>query len=172
MYFCFQPQKNMTRTTGQKNKKSILQEITLTNPQRLVFGSFLVILGVLVFISILSYFFTGNSDQSTLNSFTNRAIPTNNWLSKIGAWVSHLLVYKGFGIASFLFSGLLVISGVSVLMNTSKQRLFRHWIWGTLIVIWFSMTLGYVFKSLPNLGGTIGYQLNLFLQDYIGKIGT
>ena len=48
----------MTRTTGQKNKKSILPEITLTNPQRLVFGSFLVILGVLVFISILSYFFT------------------------------------------------------------------------------------------------------------------
>ena len=46
----------MTRTTGQKNKKSILPEITLTNPQRLVFGSFLVILGVLVFISILSYF--------------------------------------------------------------------------------------------------------------------
>ena len=172
MYFCFQPQKRMTRTTGQKNKKSILPEITLTNPQRLVFGSFLVILGVLVFISILSYFFTGNSDQSTLNSFTNRAIPTNNWLSKIGAWVSHLLVYKGFGIASFLFSGLLVISGVSVLMNTSKQRLFRHWIWGTIIIIWCSITLGYVFKSLPNLGGTIGYQLNLFLQDYIGKIGT
>ncbi|MGC6525651.1 MAG: DNA translocase FtsK, partial [Flavobacteriaceae bacterium] len=48
----------------------------------------------------------------------------------------------------------------------------RHWIWGTLIIIWCSMTLGYVFKSLPNLGGTIGYQLNLFLQDYIGKIGT
>jgi len=162
----------MTRTTGQKNKKSILPEITLTNPQRLVFGSFLVILGVLVFISILSYFFTGSSDQSALNGFTNRAIPTNNWLSKIGAWMSHLLVFKGFGIASFLFSGLLVISGVSVLMNTSKQRLFRHWIWGTLIIIWCSMTLGYVFKSLPNLGGTIGYQLNLFLQDYIGKIGT
>ena len=162
----------MTRTTGQKNKKSILPEITLTNPQRLVFGSFLVILGVLVFISILSYFFTGNSDQSALNGFTNRAIPANNWLSKIGAWMSHLLVFKGFGIASFLFSGLLVISGVSVLMNTSKQRLFRHWIWGTLIIIWCSMTLGYVFKSLPNLGGTIGYQLNLFLQDYIGKIGT
>ena len=152
----------MTRTTGQKNKKSILQEITLTNPQRLVFGSFLVISGVLVFISILSYFFTGNSDQSTLNSFTNSSIQTNNWLSKIGAWMSHLLVYRGFGISSFVFSGLLVISGVSVLMNTPKQRLFRHWIWGTLIIIWCSITLGYVFESLPNLGGTIGFQLNLF----------
>ena len=162
----------MTRTTGQKNKKSILPEITLTNPQRLVFGSFLVILGLLVFISIISYFFTGDSDQSTLGNFTNRTIPTNNWLSKFGAWISHLLVYKGFGIASVLFSGLLAISGITVLMNTSKQRLFRHWFWGTLIIIWLSITTGYAFNAFPALGGVIGYQMNLFLQDYIGKIGT
>ncbi|MGC6438141.1 MAG: DNA translocase FtsK [Flavobacteriaceae bacterium] len=162
----------MTRTTGQKNKKSILPEITLTNPQRLVFGSFLVILGLLVFISIISYFFTGDSDQSTLGNFTNRTIPTNNWLSKFGAWISHLLVYKGFGIASVLFSGLLAISGVTVLMNTSKQRLFRHWFWGTLIIIWLSITTGYAFNAFPALGGVIGYEMNLFLQDYIGKIGT
>ena len=25
---------------------------------------------------------------------------------------------------------------------------------------------------MPNLGGTIGYELNLFLSDYTGKIGT
>lgn len=162
----------MTRTTGQKNKKSILTEITLTNPQRLVFGSFLVILGLLVFISIISYFFTGDSDQSTLGNFTNRTIPTNNWLSKFGAWISHLLVYKGFGIASVLFSGLLAISGITVLMNTSKQRLFRHWFWGILIIIWLSITTGYAFNAFPALGGVIGYEMNLFLQDYIGKIGT
>ena len=162
----------MTRKTGQKNKKSILPEITLTNPQRLVFGSFLVILGLLVFISILSYFFTGDSDQSVLNDFTNRTVTTKNWLSKIGAWISNLLVYKGFGIASFIFSILLVISGVTILMNTSKQRLFNHWIWGILAIIWFSVAMGYVFNSFPNLGGTIGFQLNLFFQDYIGKIGT
>ncbi|MDG1778684.1 MAG: DNA translocase FtsK [Flavobacteriaceae bacterium] len=162
----------MTRTSAKKNKKPILPEITLTNPQRLVLGSFLVIFGVLVFIAILSYFFTGESDQSTLNEFTSRAVPTKNWLSKIGAWVSHLLVYNGFGIASFLFSGLLVLSGITVLMNTSKQRLFRHWVWGVLGIIWASITFGYAFQYLPNLGGTVGYQLNLFLQDYIGKIGT
>jgi S-DNA-T family DNA segregation ATPase FtsK/SpoIIIE len=162
----------MTRTSAKKNKKSILPEITLTNPQRLVFGSFLVILGLLVFISILSYFFTGDSDQSALSGFSNRSITTNNWLSKIGAWISDVLVYKGFGVASFIFSGLFVVSGVTVLMNTSKERLFNHWIWGVLAIIWFSITMGYVFNSFPNLGGTIGYQLNVFFQDYIGKLGT
>jgi S-DNA-T family DNA segregation ATPase FtsK/SpoIIIE len=28
------------------------------------------------------------------------------------------------------------------------------------------------FFTLPELGGTIGYELNLLLQDYIGKTGT
>lgn len=149
-----------------------IKKFSLTNPQRLVLGSFLILFGLLVFISIISYFFTGNSDQSTLGSFTNRAIPADNWLSKFGAWVSHLLVYKGFGIASVLFAGLLLISGVTVLMNTSKQRLFRHWFWGILIIIWLSITTGYAFNAFPALGGVIGYQMNLFLQDYIGKIGT
>ncbi len=162
----------MTRTSANKNKKKILPEITLTNPQRLVFGSFLVIFGLLIFISILSYFFTGESDQSILNRFTSRDIQSNNWLSKIGAWISHFLVFKGFGIASFICSGLFIVSGVSVLMNTSKQRLFRHWVWGVLGIIWISITFGFAFQKLPNLGGSIGYQLNLFLQDYIGKIGT
>jgi S-DNA-T family DNA segregation ATPase FtsK/SpoIIIE len=32
--------------------------------------------------------------------------------------------------------------------------------------IWFFAT------SVPELGGTVGYELNLFLQDYIGKTGT
>ena len=147
-------------------------KLTLNNSQRLVFGSFLVLLGVVLFFSIVSYFFTGESDQSTLVDFGNRTVTTKNWLSKLGAWLSHLLVFKGFGVASVLLAGLLGLSGFSVLANNPKQRLYRHWVWGTFIIIWLSIGFGFIFKSYPNLGGTIGYELNLFFQDYIGKIGT
>ena len=149
-----------------------LQHFSLSNAQRLVLGSFLILFSVLLLLSIVSYFFTGESDQSILGDFTNRSVETKNWLSKIGAWISHLLVFKGFGVASILFSGLVAMSGITVLLNTSKQRLYRQWIWGTLIVIWTSITFGFLFSSFPNLGGIIGFQLNLFFQDYIGKIGT
>ena len=91
-------------------------------------------------------------------------MPTKNWLSKLGAWLSHLLVFKGFGVASVLLAGLLGLSGLSVLANTPKQRLYRHWVWGTFIIIWLSIGFGFIFKSYPNLGGTIGYELNLFFQ--------
>ena len=161
--------KSTTKTTQKRFSKL---NFTLTNSQRLVLGSFLVILGILLFISLLSYLFTGESDQSVLCDFTNRTVETNNWLSKVGAWISQLLIYKGFGISSFIFSGLLFLSGISVLANSSKKRLWRNWFWGTLVLIWGSMLFGFAFETAPKLGGVIGFELNILLQDYVGKIGT
>ena len=162
--------KTSKKTTPQK--RFSIPQFTLNNSQRLVLGSFLIILGILLFIALLSYLFTGQSDQSVLGDFTSRDATANNWLSKVGAWVSHLLIYKGFGIASFLVSGLIFLSGVSVVSNSSRKRLFRNWFWGTLIIIWSAALFGFAFENFPSLGGIIGYELNLFSQDYIGKIGT
>ncbi|MEC8723718.1 MAG: DNA translocase FtsK 4TM domain-containing protein, partial [Bacteroidota bacterium] len=75
---------------------------SLSSSQQLVLGSFLILLGIILGLSIVSYFFTGESDQSALNDFTNRSTPTENWLSKSGAWISHFLVFKGFGVASII----------------------------------------------------------------------
>jgi len=161
--------KSSTKTTQKRFSKL---KFTLTNSQRLVLGSFLVILGILLFISLLSYLFTGESDQSVIGDFTNRSVQTDNWLSKVGAWISQLLVYKGFGVSSFIFSGLLLLSGISVLANSSKKRLWRNWLWGTLLVIWGSILFGFAFHTAPKLGGVIGYELNILFQDYTGKIGT
>ena len=99
-------------------------KLTLNNSQRLVFGSFLVLLGVVLFFSIVSFFFTGESDQSTLVDFGNRTVPTKNWLSKLGAWLSHLLVFKGFGVASLLFAGLLLSIGNNFLILLSLFLLY------------------------------------------------
>ena len=132
----------------------------------------LLILGILLFIAFLSYFFTGEADQSTLSEFGSRDVAAENWLSKIGAWVSHLFIYRGFGIASFILSGLIFISGIYVLLNINKARLRRHWFWGILIVIWTSILFGFLNQQNPILGGTIGYEMNDLIQDYIGKIGT
>ena len=161
--------KSTTKTTQKQFSKL---KFSLTNSQQLVLGSFLVILGILLFTALLSYFFTGESDQTVLGDFTDRTVETNNWLSKFGAWVSQLLIYKGFGISSFIFSGLLFLSGISVLANSSKKRLWRNWFWGTLLIIWGSIVFGFTFDMAPKLGGVIGYELNLLLGDYVGKIGT
>lgn len=163
------------RTTKAKPKpKAKLKRpsFKLSNQQKLIFGSLLIILGVLLFISFLSFIFTGKEDQSVLSNFPERSDAYKNWASQLGAWVSEFFITKGFGIPSFIFSGLIFLSGVYVTLNLKKGKLRKHWIWGTLIVIWLSIFFGFFTHKYDILGGTIGFEMNHFFQDYIGKIGT
>jgi len=153
-------------------KKLKSPSFKLSSQQKLVFGSFLVITGLLLFIAFVSFLFTGEADQSTLSDFATRDVKTENWLSKSGAWLSDFFIQRGFGIASFIFSGLIFLSGVYVLMNINKAKLMKHWFWGIIIIIWLSVLLGFFGNKNDILGGTIGFESNNFLQDYIGKIGT
>jgi S-DNA-T family DNA segregation ATPase FtsK/SpoIIIE len=160
-------------TTKAKAKKAFKKpSFTLSNQQKLIFGSLLIILGVLLFISFLSFIFTGKEDQSALSNFPERSEAYKNWASQLGAWVSELFISKGFGIPSFIFSGLIFLSGVYITLNLNKAKLRKHWIWGTLIVIWLSIFFGFFTHKFDILGGTIGFEMNHFFQDYIGKIGT
>lgn len=165
--------KTSAKTTNKKTTtKTKKPNFTLSNQQKLVFGSLLLIVGILLFIAFLSFFFTGKADQSVISEFSSRDIHAENWLNKVGAWVSDLFIYKGFGIASFIFSGLIFVSGIYVLLNIKKTKLARHWFWGTIIVIWVSIFFGFLSQTNSLLGGRIGYEMNDFFQDYIGKIGT
>jgi S-DNA-T family DNA segregation ATPase FtsK/SpoIIIE len=164
--------KKKTTTKAKPKAKLKKTSFRLSNQQKLIFGSLLIILGVLLFISFLSFVFTGKEDQSVLTNFPERSEEYQNWASQIGAWVSELFITKGFGIPSFIFSGLLFLSGVYVTLNLKKAKLIKHWIWGTLIVIWLSILLGFFTHKYDLLGGTIGFEMNHFLQDYIGKVGT
>ena len=161
------------KTSKTKNKPRFKKpDFTLNNQQKLVFGSFLVILGILLFTAFLSFIFTGKADQSAISEFTTRDVEAQNWLSKVGAWLSDVFIQRGFGIAAFIFSGLTFLSGIFVLMDLSKTKLRTHWFWGTLIVIWFSVLFGFFTSKNDILSGTVGYEINTFFQDYIGKIGT
>jgi len=161
------------KTSKTKNKPRFKKpDFTLNNQQKLVFGSFLVILGILLFTAFLSFIFTGKADQSVISEFTTRDVETQNWLSKVGAWLSDVFIQRGFGIAAFIFSGLTFLSGIFVLMDLSKTKLRTHWFWGTLIVIWFSVLFGFFTSKNDILSGTVGFEINTFFQDYIGKIGT
>mgnify|MGYP006198270693 CR=1 FL=1 len=45
--------------------------------------------------------------------------------------------------------------------HTSRRLFF------CMVIIIVSILFGFFATSAPELGGTIGYELNLFLQDYI-----
>jgi S-DNA-T family DNA segregation ATPase FtsK/SpoIIIE len=57
-------------------------------------------------------------------------------------------------------------------LDISLRKLKNIWFWDLFVLVILSVLFGFFATSLPELGGTIGYELNLFLQDFIGKTGT
>ena len=100
--------KKSTKKADTGSKKSL--SLKLSSQQKFIFGSFLIILGVLLFVSFLSFIFTGKADQSVLSTFPQRTDAYENWGSQIGAWVSAFCISEGFGIAAFIIAGLVFLS--------------------------------------------------------------
>jgi len=144
----------------------------LNSSQKLFIGSTLIVISFVLLISFTSYFFSGNSDQSTLIQFTNKDVNPENWMSKVGAFLSDLFIHKGFGISSYIICFLTFISGLFVLLDSNKAKLTKHWFWGILIMVWISLLFGLINLETGKFSGIVGFESNLFLKSYIGNIGT
>lgn len=140
--------------------------------QKFVLGILLVLFAIALLVAFISFFIYGQEDQSTVHQLTDRSETAHNWLGKFGAFLADLLIYRGFGLSAFLFVRLFLVTGFFVLLEIPLKRLKNIWFWDFFIMIVVSVLFGFFATEAPELGGTIGFELNLFLQDYLGKIGT
>ena len=142
----------------------------LSSTKRLFIGSSLIILSLFLIISFVSYFFTGEIDQSSLNNFTDKTISNSNSLGKIGATLSDFFIYRGFGLSSIIFPFLIFISALHILLDFKKRKLTNNWLWGFYLVFLFSIFFGLI--DYGNIySGIIGYEIVSLLNIYISQIG-
>ncbi len=132
----------------------------------------LVLFAIALLLAFISFFIYGREDQSAVSAITDRNEVTLNWLGKTGAWLADFFIYRGFGAASFIFVKLFFLTGAFLVLDISLKKLKNIWFWDLFVVIIGSILFGFFADSLPELGGVIGYEMNLFLQDYLGKSGT
>lgn len=144
-----------------------------------IFGSSLLVLSIFIFMACFSYLFTWKSDQDQVlhNGFFSYILDVEdegveNWLGKFGAWTSHLLIYRWFGISSFAIPFLLFISGIKRLFNIVLLPIKSTYIRTIVLMAWSSLFFGFFSSQINFLGGTFGYVLNEWLFKTIGKIGT
>ncbi|WP_158961116.1 FtsK/SpoIIIE family DNA translocase [Myroides fluvii] len=138
---------------------------------RFLFSILLIIMGISLTLSFVSYFISGIEDQSNLIDVSNRELEVNNWLGKLGAYLGHVFIYQGFGLASFFFAKLLVHTGVYAFFGIASRRIKKIVFWDLTSMILLGGFLGFFWESNPLLGGTVGYEINLYLTDYLGTAG-
>jgi S-DNA-T family DNA segregation ATPase FtsK/SpoIIIE len=66
--------KKKTKTKSDTTSKIKKPNFKLSSQQKLIFGSLLIIIGILLFIAFLSFLFNGKADQSTLSELTSREV--------------------------------------------------------------------------------------------------
>ncbi|MEN2487783.1 DNA translocase FtsK [Flavobacterium sp. B11] len=168
--------KNKKETVDKKNEKQegVKRSFKMSKQQRFVLGCLLVLFSIALLVAFISFYVNGQwqNDQSVVNQLGDRTEVAENWLGKFGAYLADLIIYRGFGLASFIFVRLFFLTGMFLALELSTQKLKNTWFWDIFAIIIVSVLFGFFATSAPELGGTIGYELNLFLQDYIGKTGT
>ena len=144
----------------------------LSKEYKIVIGSLLVLFSIALLVAFISFYLHGQADQSAVDQLDNRNTEVSNWLGKLGAYVADLIVYQGFGVASFLFVRLFFLTGLYLFLGLPLSKLRSTWFWDLFAMIVVSIIFGFFATSAPELGGVIGYEMNLLSQDYIGKTGT
>lgn len=146
---------------------------------RFALGMILMLISAYLFIVIVSFFMTGENDQSKILNSTpielaNVGEDVSNAGAAFGARVSNDLVYNGLGFGAFLVVIWLFVLGIR--LTRKKQLHFFSFTFITLIAICtVSMTLGlissyYDFTFFP-LGGNFGKYNTLYLMKLIGIPG-
>jgi S-DNA-T family DNA segregation ATPase FtsK/SpoIIIE len=157
--------KNVSSTEGKK-------PWMMPRQYKILIGFVFILFSIALLLAFISFFIHGQEDQSAVSELGNRAQTVNNWLGKFGAFLADLFIYRGFGIASFLFVKLFFLTGAFLVMDIALKKMRSVWFWDLFAIIVISIVCSFFATSLPELGGTIGYEMNLFSQDYIGKSGT
>ena len=157
-----------------ESKVASIRSWTLSKQQKFVLGCLLVLFSIALLVAFISFYVNGQwqTDQSAVTQIGDRDEVVQNWLGKFGAFLADLIVYRGFGLASFIIVRLFFLTGLFLALELSTKKLKNTWFWDLFAIIVVSILFGFFATSAPELGGTIGYELNLFLQDYIGKTGT
>lgn len=147
---------------------------------RLALGFFCLLIGSFFTLSIISYCFTWKQDQNHLISAQGimsfllyDKTPVENWCGRLGAAAAHILVYRGVGIASLLFTLWLSAWGVNLVYGRRIIQTMKWIRWMALGFLFVCPLLAFAFPdSSFALGGALGNGLVEWSNGFLGKAGS
>ena len=165
----FKPEKEAQVTVKQLVKDERTHKIA---------GAFSILISLFLAIAFLSYLFTWKEDQDKVFRGAAILLPgedikTTNLLGNLGAYISHLFFYKGFGAASFMFCSLFFVIGVNALLGVKIFNLWRNVRYVIVSLLFFSVVLAFIFRGGGFAwGGAVGNMGSDWLVRMIGSVGT
>ena len=144
-----------------------------------IIGLILALVAFYMLIAFISFFTTGAADQSILENIAAENMGRDNDIQNstgaLGARLANYLINGCFGISSFFIVIFTGVAGLK-LMHAYQVKLSKWFICCSLLLIWFSIALGFVCGTsfadshlIP--GGMHGYNVSYWLCSQIGAPG-
>lgn len=141
-------------------------------------GSICLLLAILFFIAFTSYLFSWEEDQDKVFKEGYKLLlgtdtKVANLMGSFGAIISHLLIYKGFGVASYLICTFFFIIGINLFFGKKIFSVVRNLKYLIIGLPLLSITAAVIMKGndFP-WGGAVGDMSRDYLYSIIGQIGT
>lgn len=142
-------------------------------------GVVFILSAIFILLAGISFFLTWQSDQSLINNLSFGMLTqinpeiSKNIMSIVGAWVSYVIIYKGFGVAALAVVPILFGIGTFLAVSVQPFPILKTLKYSFFGVIWFSLLLGFIMgNKYPVWAGNFGYFGSLYLITLFGKAGT
>jgi len=129
------------------------------------------------FIAFTSYLFTWRIDQDRVLRFSwglllQGDMEMANWLGRLGAIVSNIFFYWGFGFPSYVIVFLLAYLGVNWIKRVPLSSYIGTMRRSVLWMLFFSVFLEFLFSGAEfPWGGAFGEGVSSWLQSFVGTAG-
>ena len=139
-------------------------------------GLFVLLISFFLFIAFVSYLTTWEIDQDkvlgTVADLFSPNIKVQNWLGKIGALTSYLIIYRTFGLATFILIPILCMIGIRKLYQRQLINVSAFNAKWLFTMVWLSLVLAKTFPDQLHIsGGCFGYFMNEQISNYFGNVG-
>lgn len=172
--------KKTNKTPKSTNKPNGFQNIISNEKTDFLLGLILFILAIYVIIAMISYFSSGQADQSVLESmrpgqWLNTDHDFVNYCGSFGAIIAYTLITLNFGLPAFLIPAFAILVALQ-LMRAYKINLIKWFFGMAVVMLWSSVTFSKFLTPLMgdqvfNPGGNHGVYCVQHLENLVGPPG-
>jgi S-DNA-T family DNA segregation ATPase FtsK/SpoIIIE len=142
-----------------------------------LFGLFFLFLSFYLFIAFFSYLFTWQNDHDIVFRFSWDMLladqPVDNWLGRLGAFLSDSIIYWGFGVSSFGIVYLLYKYGLALVRRVPLSHLGATFQRTVIVMVIVSVVTSFFFQKFEfPWGGVFGQSISEYVQNLLGFVGT
>ena len=172
------PPPDPEQLTPDKEATVTVTEVVKDERTSKIVGAIFLLTTIFLFVAFTSYLFTWQEDQDKVHQFGIRIFATNdvhvnNLLGVLGAFIAHVFMNYGFGLAAYLCCTSFFVLGVNLLFAKkifNFPRNLKYVVTGLLVI---SMSLSFVTKNSDfSWGGAVGEILTDWFVKWIGNVGT